>query len=330
MKLKKILRYLATIVLIVLMIVAVGLAWLWVKPLNTEGLKSSSAPAKTYEEALAKIKAVQALDTADINPICNTQLMTHGSKTDKVIVFLHGYTNCPHQFVKLGQQFFDAGYNVYIPRMPRMGYADRLDPRQGDLTAEEMVAWSDNTADIADGLGSEVTVVGLSGGATAAAWLAQFRSDIKSAVIIAPVFGIKDVPAWLNRPFTSLVLTMPNTFFWWDSELKENAPGPVYGYPRFATRPSGELIRLGYAVEYAAQQTKPAAGSILVVTNPNDKAINVDRLNTIVALWNKTTKVDTYQFDASVIAIHDIIDENQKEQNTAVVYPILFKLITER
>ena len=93
--------------------------------LNTE---ISSNPVSNYHKAETRIEQIQfdEADRVDLNIECGTKLFTHGEKTDNVIVFLHGFTSCPDQFSQLGQEYFERGYNVYIPRVPRHGIKDRL------------------------------------------------------------------------------------------------------------------------------------------------------------------------------------------------------------
>jgi carboxylesterase len=122
-------------------------------------------------------------------------LITHGEKMENVILFLHGFTSCPDQFGQLGQEYFKKGYNVYIPRTPRHGIKDRLGTPLKGLTAEELAEFASQSADIVQGLGDRVIVVGLSGGGSMTTWLSQERSDVDLAVPIAPFLGIGFVPA---------------------------------------------------------------------------------------------------------------------------------------
>lgn len=95
----------------------------------------------------------------------------------KPIDFFHGFTSCPEQFRELGEQFFEQGYNVYIPRMPHHGHADQLSDALLNTSSEELAAFATESIDIARGLGDEVTVGGLSGGGTITAWIAQERNN---------------------------------------------------------------------------------------------------------------------------------------------------------
>ena len=73
-------------------------------PANT--LRSYARPAEDYEAAVARIETLQARDTFEINPLSHTHFLTHGQKTDRVVVWFHGYTNSPAEFAVLGQRCF--------------------------------------------------------------------------------------------------------------------------------------------------------------------------------------------------------------------------------
>ncbi len=284
-----------------------------------------------YSAAVKQIETVQARTGPAVNPVCRWQLLTHGQKVDRAIVFWHGLTNCPHQFRQLGQMFYDRGYNVLIPRLPHHGLVDRMTPIQAQLTAEELVVLAGQVVDIARGLGHQVTVVGFSAGGVLTGWLAQHCPDIDRAVIIAPAFGLKIVPARLTGFLTDLLLIWPNFFIWWDPRLKADLPGPAYAYPRFSSRALGQILRLGLVVRANARRTKPAASSILVVTNANDLAVNNRLTAEIVGHWHRHTpeRLHTYQFAVQLRLIHDLIDPAQVGQRVDIVYPVLVDLITQ-
>ena len=50
----------------------------------------------------------------------------------------------------------------------------------------------------------------------------------------------------------------------------------------------------------------------------------------LVKMWRSRGygAIEEYEFDADKKLIHDIIDPQQVQQQTALVYPILFDLIT--
>lgn len=310
--------------------VLVLLGWLLIRPLNLKKLSATSNPVKDYATALARIEALRASDTVAVNALCRTHLLTHGYKVDHVIVFWHGYTNCPHQFCQLGEKFYDLGYNVLIPRLAHHGLLDRMSPAQSQLTAESLTVFVDEVVDIAHGLGHHVTVAGLSAGGVVAGWIAQFRADVDQAVLISPVFGLKAVRPALTGLLTRLLLTLPNHYRWWDRRLKADASIPKHAYPRFSSRGLAHILRLGLAVQAAARHDEPAVPSIQVITNPHDWAVNNKRTAQLVNDWRSHgAGIETYAFDPALELGHDLIDPEHATPQVEVVYPILVDLITK-
>jgi carboxylesterase len=318
-------RRLFSIALISLILLAVVLL---AAPVNTTGLSLSLHPVQDYTQAMQQAAAVQALDTTDLNPVCHTLLLTHQQKAERAIVFFHGYTNCPQQFRALGQKFYELGYNVYIPRMPYHGLSDRLNHEHEKLTAADIIGLANESTDIAQGLGEHVTVAGLSMGGVMAAWLAHQRADVDQAVVISPAFSLHIVPTALTRPFTNLLLWLPNFYRWWRPAEGVNGP-PPHGYPQLSSQALGQLLRLGQAVQQMAGSSKPLAPNILVVSNASDDSISRPQMAQIVELWqqNQVENLRTYEFAADLELDHDIIDPAMPEQRIEVVYPILIELI---
>lgn len=285
-------------------------------------------PAADYAAALGRIQALRAEEGDEYYPACRLKFMDHGIKTDKVIVFLHGYTNCPEQFRQLGELFFEQGYNVLIAPQPHMGLADRMNREHERLTSEELAAYTNGVLDIAQGLGEHVSLVGLSGGGVMAAWAAQERSDLDLAVVIAPSFGYTFIPGFLTVPTLNLFHRLPNFYQWWDPVQKMDI-SPDYGYPRFATRALAEILRMAFLVKEAACQEAPAAGAILVITNSGDIAVDNASTDKVVQCWRQLgyQPLSTYQFNASLKLEHDLIDPSQKNQHIDIVYPQLVELI---
>src|SRR5438128_1274855 len=143
-------------VLIGLAVLALVVLYLALVPPGFAGLDSHPRPAAGYAEAVQRVEAILAREATGHNPLCHTQLLTHGEKTRRAIAFIHGYTNCPLQFLSLGQKFHELGYNVLILLMPHHGLEDRMTDAHRQLTAEELTAYVDDIVDIARGLGEEV------------------------------------------------------------------------------------------------------------------------------------------------------------------------------
>ena len=289
-------------------------------------------PAPDFEQAQARIEAVQRseLELENLSPECATIFMSQGEKAEAVIVFLHGFTSCPDQFRQLGGDFFDQGYNVYIPRQPRHGLNDLTGHAVKGLTAEELARYGTESADIAQGLGDRVVVAGLSGGGSVATWLTQERDDIDLAVPIAPFLGVGFVPRILTRPVTNLILLVPDLYQWWDPVHKmENPFSAPYSYRGYWMHSLFENLRLGFIAEEDAKEIKPAAGAILVVTNANDESVNNEVVAEFEQMWldHGEEFLQTYQFTEGEGLPHDLITHDRPEGNPELVYAKLLELI---
>jgi acetyl esterase/lipase len=281
----------------------------------------------SYAEGVRIVSGLKDLDGPNVNPSCYTRIYSHGHVTERALVLLHGFTNCPQQFDALGRQFHDQGWNVVIPRYPRHGYSDRLNTAIAELRAEHLTAVANRAAEAAAGLGRRVTVGGLSLGAILAGHLAQTRSGIERAVLVAPMFGLKPIPGPVLAGLTRLARVLPNFYIWWDGRMKDKI-GPPHGYPRFSTRAYAALFETGAGVLAAARTTPPKAPHIVVVTNAAEPRLDNRFTYGLIESWRAHgAKVATFEFPASDHLPHDLIDPANTAQNTALVYPVISRLI---
>jgi len=314
---------------IVLLILGIVLAIVYIvlTPRNISNLSSHPRPVRSYAEAVQRIEAVREQEPPDMNPVCQLQLMTHDKKVDRVIILVHGYTNCPQQFHELGQHFFDLGYNVLIAPLPHHGLADRMTEAQAKLKAEELAAYADETVDIAQGLGNQVIMMGISAGGVTTAWAAQNRSDIDLAVIISPAFGYKQIPTPMTAAVMNIYTLLPDEFVWWDPALQTNIT-PEYAYPRYSKHALVQILRLGFAVQENAKYSIPAAQKVVVVLNPADDSVNNPLTVTIAKNWQANgANLTTFEFEQNLQLPHDIIDPSQASQQINIVYPRLIELV---
>ncbi|MFA6378425.1 MAG: alpha/beta fold hydrolase [Candidatus Omnitrophota bacterium] len=302
---------------------------LFVKPICTQHLVSKAHPSCSYLESVMRIDRLRMLDGEEVSPDGRLLFFEHGKKVQRTIVFFHGNTNSPRQFEALGKIFYEKGYNVLIPRVPHHGLKDRMTKDLIRLTALELTKLCDESVDIALGLGKHVTVVGFSMGANMAGWLAQKRSDVDKAVIIAPFWGWKGLLIGFFRPFINLLFILPNKFVWWDRKGKMALTGPTSSYYRFSTRAVAQIMCLGWSVMKEVGSVAPKVRAIVVITSAIDDAVNEKNLNRIVDKWrgHNGVKITRFQFDKDTCAFHDMIDPQQPYQKTAVVYPKLIELI---
>lgn len=328
-------RRIGVVLLGLLALILVVGGFLAVVPPNLGVLAAHPRPAASYAEAVQRVQAIQAQEGPAYNALCRTQLLTHGQKAARAIAFIHGYTNCPNQFLKLGQQFYDLGYNVLLVPMPHQGLADVMNTELSKLTAEDMTAYSDQLVDISLGLGDRVSLVGLSQGGVVAGWAAQSRPDLAQAVLLAPGFGLKLIPTPLTTLTANVALGLPDVFLWWGSLVRfDQTPPPpagphdVQGYPRFSVHGLAQQLRLGFATQALARRAAPGAKSIIVVTNAADQAVENTTTARVVVDWQAHgASVTTYEFPANLQIDHDMIDPHRDDQHVDIVYPKLIELI---
>ena len=281
----------------------------------------------TYSDAITISRGLQDLDGPNVNPLCHTRVYTHGRRVENALVLLHGFTNCPQQFDALGRRFFERGWNVVIPRYPRHGYTDRLNDSISELRADHLVAVANRASEVGAGLGERLTVAGLSLGGILTGLLAQTRDDVERAVPIAPMLGLRPIPAPLLAAMGAAARTLPNFYVWWNDTLKEKL-GPPYGYPRFSTHAYAALFECGRMLTGLARREAPKARSIVVVTNANEPRLDNRFTYRLVESWRAHgANVETFEFARSDGLTHDVIDPGNAGQKTDYVYPIIARLI---
>lgn len=281
-----------------------------------------------YAEGMRIATGLTDLDGPNVNPLCGTRVYTHGRRTGRALLLLHGFTNCPQQFDALGKRFYEDGWNVLIPRYPRHGYTDRLNTSTSELRTEHLVAVANQSATAAAGLGEHLTVAGLSLGGVLAGHLAERHQSVERAVLIAPMFGLQGIPQAGMAALAHLAYALPNFFIWWDPKFKDRR-GPAHGYPRFATRAYAALFQTAAGVLKGAVTAPVKARSIEVITNAAEPRLDNRYTYRLVEAWRRHgANVSTYEFPASDHLPHDLIDPANEEQNTDLVYPVIIRAIT--
>ncbi len=317
--------------LAIALLLVIGIAGLW--PVHVVS-PVAARPAADYDEALADIQAIwdEENEWSDFNPVCQSILLTHGHKVQDAIVFYHGFTNCPAQYRQLAEAFYDRGYNVYVPLAPYHGRTDRRGEALRPLTDEDLAAHATMTADIAQGLGERVTVSGLSGGGTIAAWLAQQRDDVALAAPTSPFIGVGFLPGtFLNRGLANLLRVLPNVHTWWDPVTKANNPNTApHAYAGYPLRSMGTYMRLGFSALADAESAPPGAAAIRMVLNDADLSVSNRVAADLVTAWQRSgaADVDTFTFDRALSLPHDLIAPERLGDSREEVYAALLDLLT--
>lgn len=322
-------RVLGTVLLALLVVVGVFLVYVTVKPLGAEALAAQPDPAADRAEALERWAAVEARDDETIDERCRSWSLFHEEPVETTVVLLHGYTNCPYMFRRLGADLHAIGWNVLAPRYPYHGYFDKLTTDQGLLTAEDLVAATDEAIDIAEGLGERVVVGGLSAGGVAAAWAAQNRPEVDHVVGLAPMVNLRPIPDWFATQVVNAVTSVPDIQYWWDPGKREDIP-PDYGYPKLSSHAVAQLIRLGMVTLQQARAEPHTAEHVVLTTNPNDGAVKPGTVEAIVKAWQDGgASASVYEWPAEMGLGHNMVDDAVNSGKFDAIYPILMDLFTE-
>jgi alpha-beta hydrolase superfamily lysophospholipase len=253
-------------------------------------------------------------------------LLSHGAPTPRAFLLLHGLTASPRQFETFGQMLFERGSNVFIPRLPRHGLADRLTTELGRLTSAELQEFAASTALFAASLGTQLEVVGFSVGGLLAAWIGQHVA-VARATCIAPFLGVAWLPGVLTGRAARVALGLPNQFWWWDPVQRERLL-PVHGYPRFATHAVAHAARLGHELISDARRAAPRAQNLQIVLNASESTVNNRAARQLAAAWarQRPNGIAVHRLEGLPVS-HDIIEPLRSLDVVRRVYPALIDLV---
>ena len=321
MRVYKPILFAAVAALIVLALFAV-----W--PVSTQDLVSRPQPAPDFESAVTLANENRDADADSVLQVCDATLLTHGYPTERAFVLVHGYANCPNQFLPLAEQLFERGFNVYLPRLPGHGYTNRMTTAMSDVDAPSLARVGDRAVDVAAGLGERVTVVGLSAGGAVAAWAGSRRREVDRAVLLTPALGIRGVPEAGQGGAIRLLTGLPDRQIWWDPRVRENLPGPDLAYPRFSTHAIGECFRLGVAAREIPLDDPAAPAGLVLVLNPKDPSLHNGVSRSLAAAWERAgAPVVVRELPGEWNLPHDFVDPAQPGARVDLVYPLLLEVI---
>ncbi|HEX3549737.1 MAG TPA: alpha/beta fold hydrolase [Candidatus Elarobacter sp.] len=274
-------------------------------------------------EARARLEAIARSERARPEIAHGTRWWLSDEPARLAVVLLHGLTNSPPQYDRLGSVLHARGHAVIVPRMPYHGYRDRLTDAIARMRAIELEAAALEAVTIAARCGERVAVAGISVGATLAGWLAA-RTRIDTALAVAPFCGLRQLRGSLNDRLGALLCAAPNAFGWWDPREKERQP-PPHGYPRFATRALGESLRI--STELDAAPPGPCARRAVLVLNANEPIVNNAHAERRFAPLRERGVVYDRVVLHGLPKIHDIVEPAIPQARTDLVYPALIELL---
>lgn len=283
---------------------------------------------ETYESALQRVQWFDERDRArHIGEQGRTLTFDHGRRTHRSALLFHGLSASPRQFIAIAQTLYERGYNVFVPRLPRHGYRNRLSEALATMNAEHLAACVNDSLAIARGMGEEVTVAGFSIGGLLAAYVGQFE-HVHRVVAISPFLGIAFIPDVFRLPMARWFLRSPNRFFWWDPFLRERQL-PEHGYPRFATHALAHGLTLAHDVLKASATAPPQADELAVVLNPGDSSVNKRAIVKLAKQWqaSRPRSVRIHRLSDIPPFVHDIIEPGRFPDVARRVRPIIVELI---
>ena len=254
-------------------------------------------------------------------------VLGHGRRTARLVVLLHGLTASPRTWREFARVRHARGETVLIPRLPRHGHADRMTHALASLDAAELRAQAARIVEVAAGLGDEIVVVGFSLGGTLALHLAQHEPRIARTIAIAPLLGVRAVPAPWTGPFRALLERLPNRFLWWNP-FDRGRSDPPHGYPRYATHSLAAGLALSAALEADARAAPPAAPRIEIVRNAGETTVNNAALDALVARWRAAGAADVRVLRLDGLPFsHDVIEPELRRAPAARFLPLLHALL---
>jgi len=281
-------------VLLLVLVVVVAALFAW--PLGSDRLRSGTPRGYDFAAALAAGQAVVSADTAapQVRPDCRSRLLSHGAKTAKSVLLLHGYTSCPSDYAALAQLFYDRGYNVYVPRAPLHGLRDTL-AYQG-VTAAGLVGYADDAMSVVAGLGNDAGVVGISGGGVLATWLAEYRPDaVAHLLVLSPFYR----PSTAQAPSVAI---KPLIVLFGFRVLPDHIDDNGFSF-------AGLSQYLRIAANYADEPRNERLANVAVAISAGDPFIDrraaVD-IPTAIAKDNATS-LHSYEFAAPLGLAHNIL-----------------------
>ncbi|HEY2374739.1 MAG TPA: alpha/beta fold hydrolase [Gemmatimonadaceae bacterium] len=277
------------------------------------------APA-SYQEAVAMVARRQAADDSVVVAGGRSLLLTHGERTARVFVLLHGFSDLPEQFAVVGDHLYSGGDNVYIPRLPRHG--ERRSPIRslGRIRAEELARFGDSTVAIARGLGDSIIVVGLSAGGVIAGNIAQSHTEVDRAVLIAPAIAPGTLSDDQGHGLVILASKLPEITRT-NAPIDTTRPDYVQG---ITTHGLAQVLLLGQQLRDASADRAPGTKEMIFLLNEADHTVSEQAAVDVARRWfDHGAHVGVYRFAASLKLQHNVMEIDAHGGNVGLVFPVV-------
>ena len=298
------------------------------KPVSTGDLVSRPAPADGPAEARRRFAALAACDGPEVIDICRSRLLAGEGRARRAVVIFHGLSSCPHAQVELIPRLHEEGCAVLVARMPHHGIVDNKSDSLRHYLGPMIVGHVDEVVDIAAGLGEELVVAGISGGAVLAGWAAQTRAEVTEAVLIAPFYGMATFGDTLNGLIMRILLLLPNFSIWRNPLKGSRSEAPPHNMARQSSRGVAEMMRVGLATRRLALRGRAKAARVCIILNDADIAIS----NAVAESMGRAfaaggTAVERVRIPREYQLPHELIDPAQTGEKAAIVTPALTALL---
>lgn len=266
-------------------------------------------PADGPAQAHERLAALRALDVG-VPEATHSYLVEPSGAARATVVIWHGFTNAPSQFTAVADGLADLGLRVLVPRMPYHGLPDVLNRELAALTMADLVKHADSAIDIAAGFGDPVWVVGLSAGATVAAWTAANRVEVTRLVLAAPLVAPVGAPMPLVRLLAKFPRLVPGVYWWWDPRVKADIEGSPYAYPGFPIPGIMPYLHLSEALFDHSVEPDHRLERTVLIHNPGDFAIRKDAARSFAEdlFFPLSDASGVACIDAELKWMHDFVD----------------------
>jgi pimeloyl-ACP methyl ester carboxylesterase len=302
--------------------------WAGLMPVSTGDLVSRANPAATPEEARERFAILASRDGPEVIDICHSRLMAGEGRARRTVAIFHGLSSCPHAQVEIIPRIHDEGCAVLVARMPYHGMRDNKSDSLRHYLGPAIVAHVDEVIDIAAGLGDELVVAGISGGAVLAGWAAQTRPEVKEAVLIAPFYGMATFGDRFNMLLMRLLLLVPNMSIWKNPLKGSRSEAPPHNMVRQSSRGVADMMRVGLATRRLAVKERARGDKVLLVLNDADIAISNEVAESMGHAFEAGgTPVERVRIPRHYQLPHELIDPVQIGDKVAIVNPALTGLL---